>query len=112
MARPLRPCTTPGCPTLVTSGHCARHQRPAWQHTTPTPALSGRPWRRTKAAVIARDGGICWLCELPGADTADHVIARARGGSNDPANLRAAHRRCNERKANGADKGRLMRGAA
>jgi hypothetical protein len=53
----------------------------------------------------ARDDWICWICEgevapktpagSPHAASVDHVIPRARGGTNDPANLRLAHRRCN-----------------
>nr|WP_273661551.1 HNH endonuclease signature motif containing protein [Corynebacterium heidelbergense] len=32
---------------------------------------------------------------MPGADSPDHVIPRAHGGTDDLANLRPAHRRCN-----------------
>lgn len=55
--------------------------------------------------LAARDGWVCWLCELPvdpdapagtpGAPTVDHVVPRSRGGTSDPSNLRLAHRRCN-----------------
>jgi 5-methylcytosine-specific restriction endonuclease McrA len=38
---------------------------------------------------------ICWRCGLDGATTADHVIPRARGGSNAVLNLRPAHEHCN-----------------
>ena len=47
----------------------------------------------------------CWICgggidragpaAGPWAASVDHVLPRARGGTNDPANLRLAHRRCN-----------------
>lgn len=62
------------------------------------------------STVAARDGWMCWLCEGPvdpdapvgsaGHGTVDHVVPRSRGGSNDPANLRLAHRRCNMARAN------------
>ncbi len=52
-----------------------------------------------------RDSWVCWVCEgqvdgdcpvgSPHAASVDHVIPRSRGGTNDPANLRLAHRRCN-----------------
>jgi 5-methylcytosine-specific restriction endonuclease McrA len=47
------------------------------------------------AEVIERDGGMCWLCGKPGADSADHVLPASRGGRDALANLRAAHHRCN-----------------
>jgi 5-methylcytosine-specific restriction endonuclease McrA len=53
---------------------------------------------RITARILERDGGTCWLCGLPGADTADHVIPRSRGGSNFDNNLRAAHRACNSKR--------------
>lgn len=50
-------------------------------------------------------GWTCWVCggdvdragplTGPWAPTVDHVLPRARGGTNDPTNLRLAHRRCN-----------------
>ena len=59
----------------------------------------GRPWRRTVARVIRRDDGICHLCGLPGADSADHLVPRSQGGSDRLDNLRAVHHnagaRCN-----------------
>jgi hypothetical protein len=39
----------------------------------------------------------CVYCDAP-ADTTDHVIPRAYGGTNDPANLAPACRSCNSRK--------------
>ncbi|HEY9474658.1 MAG TPA: HNH endonuclease [Mycobacteriales bacterium] len=61
----------------------------------------GRPWRRVRAAVILRDQGICWLCGLPGATTADHITPLSKGGAPlDPGNLRAAHHSCNSRRGN------------
>ena len=61
-----------------------------------------------RARLIDRDGPLCWICgeqvdldvppTAPGAPTVDHVLPRARGGSNDPSNLRLAHRRCNGRR--------------
>ena len=48
--------------------------------------------------VIARDGYLCHLCGLPGADSVDHLIPRSRGGDDTAANLKAAHNACNNRR--------------
>ena len=56
-------------------------------------ARSGRPWRRTRDLVFAAYGTACWLCGHDGADTIDHVIPTALGGSDDLDNLRPAHGR-------------------
>jgi 5-methylcytosine-specific restriction endonuclease McrA len=61
-----------------------------------TAAGSTRKWRKLRAFVLVRDGGICHICGRAGATTVDHLIPRAHGGSDDPANLAAAHKSCNE----------------
>jgi 5-methylcytosine-specific restriction endonuclease McrA len=35
------------------------------------------------------------ICGQPGADTVDHITPISAGGTDDPANLSAAHKRCN-----------------
>jgi 5-methylcytosine-specific restriction endonuclease McrA len=58
--------------------------------------IAGRRWQRIVREIVWRDQGICWLCGLGGANSADHVIALADGGHpTDYRNLRAAHLRCN-----------------
>lgn len=52
-------------------------------------------WETTRNLVIVRDKGICHLCGMGGADTADHLIPHSKGGTDDLHNLRAAHRFCN-----------------
>lgn len=56
----------------------------------PTRPRSSRPWRRTRAQILATST-ICHLCGEPGADGVDHVIPRTRGGTDDPTNLKPAH---------------------
>lgn len=58
--------------------------------------------------LAERDGWWCWLCggeidpTLPpntsASGTVDHLVPRSRGGGNEAANLRLAHRRCNVRR--------------
>lgn len=66
--------------------------------TPPTRSRTGRPWQRLKRRIIRRDGGICHLCGKPGADTADHLIPHALGGTMAPSNLKAAHVACNRKR--------------
>jgi 5-methylcytosine-specific restriction endonuclease McrA len=58
-------------------------------------------WAKVSKLVIARDRGICHICNLPGADTADHLDPVSRHGPGIPAldRLAAAHRSCNSRRA-------------
>ena len=58
----------------------------------------GRKSPEFRARVFATWGTVCWLCGGDGADTADHVIPRSKGGDNSTENGRPAHRSCNSRK--------------
>lgn len=59
------------------------------------PSWSGRYSAGLTAATLAAHGTVCHLCGLLGASTADHLLPRSRGGSDELANLRPAHRACN-----------------
>jgi 5-methylcytosine-specific restriction endonuclease McrA len=61
-----------------------------------------RGWK--KRALLKVHGPWCWLCALPGepaALTIDHVRPLSLGGGHGFANLRLAHRRCNQRRSSG-----------
>jgi len=62
------------------------------------PSVHTAEWNKTRNRIIKRDRGICWLCGGLGANSVDHIIARANGGTNDDSNLRAAYSVCNSRK--------------
>lgn len=61
--------------------------------------------RRVRLAIYERDAWTCQICHdpvdgnLPSQDnwspTLDHIVPRSAGGSDDPVNLRLAHRWCN-----------------
>lgn len=51
---------------------------------------SSRPWRRIRAAVLAASD-VCHICGQPGADSVDHVLPLARGGTDDRSNLAPVH---------------------
>jgi len=60
------------------------------------PTWGGRYALRRTRETLARHGRICHLCGLTGATTADHLIPRSKGGTDDvEANLRPAHFNCN-----------------
>jgi 5-methylcytosine-specific restriction endonuclease McrA len=68
----------------------------------PTVAWGGNHSVAKRKLVLAEYGRICWLCHQPidGLPSADHVIPRSRGGSDDIENLRPAHLLCNKRRGN------------
>ena len=55
----------------------------------------GRAAAELTALTLATYGRRCHLCGRMGATTADHVIARNRGGPDTLENLRPAHKSCN-----------------
>lgn len=73
--------------------------------------MSGWGGRRAQQirTRMMRQSDVCWICGDridvtlhyldPGAFSVDHVTPRARGGTDDPSNLRPAHRRCNRAKS-------------
>lgn len=59
------------------------------------PVWGGRYVQRLTAATLAVYGTTCHLCRQPGADTADHLQPRSKGGTDSIGNLRPAHHGCN-----------------
>ena len=57
------------------------------------PSLSAK--RRNK--LLARDGDCCWFCGVAMGDdvTIEHLVAKAKGGTNHLENFALAHRACN-----------------
>ena len=79
-------------PSLPRRGPGVLHQG---EGTPPT--WGGRKASQFVALCLSTYGTTCWLCGLPGATTADHVIPRARGGAvYELLNLAPAHKSCNE----------------
>src|SRR4051812_6029595 len=56
-----------------------------------TQRTAAASWRRLRLQVLTRDQGVCAVCHQPGADEVHHVRSKARGGSDDPANLVSVH---------------------
>jgi hypothetical protein len=61
--------------------------------------LSQTEWNKIRKAIIDRDGTACSYCGADtGNPTVDHIIALARGGTNDFSNLTVACKSCNSSK--------------
>jgi 5-methylcytosine-specific restriction endonuclease McrA len=67
----------------------------------------GRPSRRLLAYVLQRDGYRCAWCGGT-ADSADHVVPRVDGGTDDVGNLVAACLPCNQSKGARSRPGRTV----
>jgi 5-methylcytosine-specific restriction endonuclease McrA len=88
VARAAKVCAEPGCPNLVTKGHCQAHARKPWstgRHdhggTSRTGTTEYFRWR--KAVMSASKG----QCQIKGptctsrATQADHIVPVAWGGA-------------------------------
>jgi 5-methylcytosine-specific restriction endonuclease McrA len=75
--------------------------------------LGRKDGHRRLAEQTLREEKACWICGLPALPddplVADHVIARADGGTNVRENYRVAHPSCNGRRGSGAPKPRPPR---
>jgi 5-methylcytosine-specific restriction endonuclease McrA len=60
--------------------------------------LSGGAWDTLRCKVLARDFGVCYLCDKFGAEQVDHLVEVADGGTNDLTNLASCHAACHERR--------------
>jgi 5-methylcytosine-specific restriction protein A len=89
--------------------------RRAPTHKPPRAALpDGRPsaaargygprWRELRASVLA-ERPVCEECGRAAATDVDHVVARAKGGTDDLSNLRAYCHSCHSRKTCREDRG-------
>jgi 5-methylcytosine-specific restriction protein A len=92
---PKRPCTWPGCPALVDGGRCEKHRRQERKRVDERRGTSsergyGAHWRKLRALVL-REEPLCRECAKIGcvvaATDVDHVIPRARGGTDERNNL-------------------------
>lgn len=102
MPKAPRRCPARGCPNLIThTQYCPDHTI-AWDTSSGWKRPPG--WAKTRDIVLERDDYRCHVCGRQGADTVDHLISVAQGGSHDLANLGAIHDRnpphCHRTKTN------------
>lgn len=109
-ARALRACSVSGCPgTSRVSGRCGSRDccggrcvpKKPWSHTVASRQARGydAEYVRNRAIVLAEESD-CGICFKPGRpdDQVDHIVPVVKGGTSTRANLRRAHRTCNERR--------------
>ena len=51
-------------------------------------------WKKIRRRILQRDGFCCFYCGMD-ANTIDHIIPVAKGGTDEDGNLVAACKRCN-----------------
>lgn len=99
-------CIEDGCTEPVWTGsrcplHRSRRVRPPGRPRGPGWASIRRQVLQAAGADERGIGGQCALCGRPGTGVnplqAGHIVPSARGGSDDLSNLRAEHKRENER---------------
>ena len=98
---PKRLCARPGCGRLVSNTEpCPLHGKRPWQHNRPTASERGYglAWRRLRAQVLAEEP-VCRYCGWAPSTQADHIVPRARGGSDDRSNIAGSCKRCHESKS-------------
>ena len=78
MTRPKRTCAEPGCPTLVTKGHCLRHNRNRRlreKRESSSERTYDHRWQKLRKIVLARDP-ICVSCKAAPSTEVDHITPR------------------------------------
>jgi 5-methylcytosine-specific restriction endonuclease McrA len=72
------------------TSYCAVHAPAPWLGSDRKSRLPA-DWPRRRLRIIRRHGGICHVCEEPGATEVDHLVA---GDDHRDANLAPIHRAC------------------
>lgn len=76
----------------------ARRHEPPGAQTNYGKGRGGRPWRRLRDAVLKRDEHLCQPCKAAGgltlATQVDHIVPKARGGTDAMENLQGICAAC------------------
>lgn len=111
MRRPCLYCgqLTHNQPATCTNCAAIKQQQAPRKPTPPKPSSTARgygyAWRKIRTVILERDGHRCYLCGGP-ARSVDHIVSKARGGTDDAWNLAACCSACQNRKG---DQGRRRR---
>ncbi|MCO7225749.1 HNH endonuclease [Pleionea sp. CnH1-48] len=92
--------------TIERHGYCQEHSTLAswgkWQseHGTSSQRGYGAKWQKLRKEILARDKYLCQIClsasRIQAAQTVDHIISKARGGTDDPNNLQSLCYPCHD----------------
>ncbi|EGT4238744.1 HNH endonuclease [Cronobacter sakazakii] len=103
-----RACRKRGCPGTTTdrSGFCEAHRNEGWQQYQRGQSRHqrgyGSKWDIIRVRILKRDRYICQECLRNGrprpAETVDHIIPKAHGGTDNDSNLQALCWPCHKRK--------------
>lgn len=99
LLKPATLCCAPGCNRLTHSRYCDQHphyydrQRPSVKER----GYSGKPWQAVRKQVLDRDVW-CSDCKISPADTVDHIVPKAKGGTDQLQNLRALCKSCHSKR--------------
>jgi 5-methylcytosine-specific restriction protein A len=101
-----RLCSHPGCTIFAKHSHKTAYEE---RRGSSTKRGYGSRWqKRRKIALSSPDGAICvfhWeeLGQVVPATTRDHIVPKAKGGSDDDSNLQSACATCNSAKGDRDD---------
>ena len=75
-----------------------------WPTTSRHERGYGTEWSKLRLVILKRDSGLCQCDQCKGgqirvriATEVHHLVSKAKGGTDDPANLQALNKTCHER---------------
>lgn len=76
----------------------------AWSKESRHSRGYGKEWDKLRLTILKRDNCLCHCPDCQGgarrvnvATEVDHILPKAKGGTDDPLNLRAVNRECHKR---------------
>lgn len=107
-ARLPKACRKAGCRNTTTNAHgyCTHHANlaswGAFQARRRKNPYATAEWKRKRARINERDGGLCQECKRNGmiraAKVCDHIVPRWQGGTEDDSNLEMLCQDCSNKK--------------
>ena len=103
---PPKQCSYSMCKDYVTkNGRCDKHQHKAWASSEGKTASErgyGSKWQKIRKQALQRDDHLCQECLKQNiytqAKDVDHIISKAKGGSDELENLQSLCNPCHKKK--------------